>query len=208
MGKLFKVISIILVLILVVGSVFIIGLKSQQQPSVPEYVANPKPVKAEPVPTPEDATQEVVSPDGKWSAILTKKSGLTNSTYTLAIKDLEKSSKKEIYRTTLLDGDNLELPPNTFSPTDKYVFLKKKGDKTEYIVMKASGEDLVKDQQTIEISSLFYKKYEDYVITDVTGWGGYTLLVVNTDKKEGGTGPSFWLDMSGFSFIRLSTRFN
>lgn len=197
-----------LFVILLLGSVIAIGIKSQQrQPDVPKYVAEPKPVQAEVV-APEETIQEMLSADGKWIAILTKKSGLTNATYTLALKDVEQDISKEIYRTTLLDGSDLELPFNTFAPTNEYIFLKESGATNEYIVMKASGENIIDDKQTLEISSLFYEKYDDFVITDVTGWGGYTLLIVNTDKREGGIGPSFWFDMSNHSFIRLSTRFN
>ena len=61
---------------------------------------------------------------------------------------------------------------------------------------------------TIEFAELFESKYPEYKITAVTGWGGLNLIVINTDKIDGGTGPSFWFDLSGHSFIRLSNRFN
>src|SRR3972149_5869304 len=59
-----------------------------------------------------------------------------------------------------------------------------------------SGEPLSQDSETIEFAELFETKYPDYKITAVTGWGGINLIVFNTDKINGGTGPSFWFGFS------------
>jgi hypothetical protein len=59
-----------------------------------------------------------------------------------------------------------------------------------------------------EITELFIAKFPDYKITDVTGWGGVNLIIFNTEKASGGTGPSFWFEVPGGGFIRLSTKFN
>jgi hypothetical protein len=79
---------------------------------------------------------------------------------------------------------------------------------TSYFVLTTSGAPVTKDAQTLDILSLFTAKYPNYTITDATGWAGPTLVVINTNKSDGGIGPSFWFDAGSQSFIQLSTRFN
>jgi hypothetical protein len=158
-----------------------------------------------------DVPQEisVVSPDGKWALKMSEEKGENDTTYIFWILNLVKSSQKEIFRKTVPSGSALTIPQNTFSPDDKYVFIKENsaGD-VHYLVLSASGAPLAKGIPTMEISGLFAAKYPDYKITDVTGWGGQSLIVINTDKNDGGQGPSFWFDVGSGSFIQLGTRFN
>ena len=81
-------------------------------------------------------------------------------------------------------------------------------EKPEYIVLRTDGKDMKDGKNYVEITKLFYEKYDDFVISDVTGWGGEGLIVLNSKSPDGETGPSFWFDLSGFGFIRLSTIFN
>jgi hypothetical protein len=53
----------------------------------------------------------------------------------------------------------------------------------------------------MEISELFYAKYSEYKITDITGWAAPNLLIVNTDDVNSEEGPSFWFDVSSKTFI-------
>jgi len=151
----------------------------------------------------------VGSPDGKLSLKMREEKGETDTTYSFMIMDLVKGSEKEIFWKKVPLGTTLSIPLNTFSPDDKYIFLKETGEGgIGYLLLSASGTPLDKDALTLEISGLFLDKYPDYIITDVTGWGGVNLIVINTDKSDGGTGPSFWFDVSSHSFIQLSTRFD
>lgn len=166
---------------------------------------SPVPVSA--VAPPEDNTKivSVVAPNGKMSAKLTRDA----VSYKLEVTDNVDDTTKQIYSANATDNVSFTLPDNTFSPDDKYLFIERDmGDKSTYLVMKTSGDDVVKDKKTVEVTSLFYEKYNDFKITDVTGWAAPTLLVINTDKKEGGIGPSFWYELPNGPFIRLSTRFN
>lgn len=163
-------------------------------------------VEYKPVNTPKTANAQepklttVGSPDGKMSLTM-KEEGTDNVLYTFLLKDEAAGTVKQIFSKTASDGAALVVPLNTFSPDNKYVFLKETyGGKNSYI-LPLNGEE-------VNFSDLFANKYEDFVITDVTGWGGMNLIVINTDKAEGGTGPSFWFDVTTKSFIRLNNRFN
>jgi hypothetical protein len=155
-----------------------------------------------PVPVVRAAEPIIVgSPDGKMSLTMRKEKGNGTVIYTFLIKDEGSGVQKEIFTKTEAAEVTLSIPDNTFSPNNKYVFLKDTGASgTTYFVLA--------DTQVLDVSSLFAAKYQNYVITDATGWGGPTLLVINTNKAGGGTGPSFWFDVAGKSFIQLSTRFN
>jgi hypothetical protein len=142
----------------------------------------------------------VGSPDGKMSLAM-KEEGDDSVLYTFLLKDEGTGLVKQIFTKTASVGATLTIPFNTFSPDNKYVFLKETyGGKNSYI-LPLNGEE-------INFSDLFANKYEDFLITDVTGWGGINLIVINTDKVDGGVGPSFWFDVTSKSFIRLSNRFN
>lgn len=158
----------------------------------------------------EDESVDIISPDDKYTLNVKKKSvpgGLISQTF--YIKSDENDNPVEIYERESAADDLISVPENTFSPDNKYIFLKY-GDsgKTRYIVLRTDGAELKEGIQSVEIESLFSEKHSDYIITDVTGWGGYTLIVVNTDTIAGQTGPSWWFDLTNFSFIRLSSRFN
>ncbi len=157
-----------------------------------------------------DEKVDILSPDGK--ATLTVKniretSGLVSQTFYVS-SDADKTLVK-IFEKKSNPENLVTVPDNTFSPNNKHLFLKyEEGGTTRYIVMRTDGKDIKEGSHTVEIGSLFSEKHPDYVITDVTGWGSYSLIVVNTNTKDDKTGPSWWFDLSNFSFIRLSSRFN
>ncbi len=155
-----------------------------------------------PVPVVRAAEPTVVgSPDGKMSLIMRKEKGNDTVTYKFTLKDEASGAQKEIFAKTEAAGATLSIPDNTFSSDNKYVFLKETGPSgVVYLVLT--------ETQNFDVSSLFTAKYQNYVIADATGWAGPTLLVINTNKVDGGTGPSFWFDVASHSFIQLSTRFN
>ncbi|MBU2051727.1 hypothetical protein KKH13_00795 [Patescibacteria group bacterium] len=161
----------------------------------------------EPSPSPE-LISSAQSSDGEISLTLKQNPGADTSTWTLTAVQA-KEAPKRLWWATLPDDTTVSIPFNAVSPDNKYLFLKQEGpDKSRYLVLTSSGAPLTKATQTVEFSQLFEQKYPDYQITEATGWGGINLIVFNTDKIAGGTGPSFWFDLSGQSFIRLSNRFD
>lgn len=165
---------------------------------------------ASPTPIPFELKSEVLSPDAKLSLIVQNKLQTNKEVkQTFSVVDRENKTTNQVYETTSISPALVTIPANTFSPNKKFFFLKAKdSSSTKYIVFRTDGKDISKENQSVEIADLFTQKHPDFQITDVTGWGGYSLLVVNTDTPDSKTGPSWWFDLSNFSFIRLSTRFN
>lgn len=149
----------------------------------------------------------IVSPDSK--ATLTMREKNTNGEKELTFSVKKDGVEKEVFSKILSAGSVVSIPYNTFSPDDKYIFLKEVvQDNATYLVFATSGFPIAEDAQYFEIVGKFAEKEPDFKITDVTGWGGSTLIIINTDKNEGGIGPSFWFDVPSQSFIRLTNRFN
>ena len=190
--------TVLIIAIIVIGALayFAYDKKAEIQDKV-EYkpVNTPETVNAQ-----EPRLTTVGSPDGKMSLIM-KENGNDSIFYTFLLKDEEKGTSKQIFTKTASVGAVLTVPFNTFSPDNKYVFIKEAYAGKNSYILPLNGEE-------INFSELFANKYEDYVITDVTGWGGVNLIVINTDKVGGGTGPSFWFDVTTKSFIRLANRFD
>ena len=153
---------------------------------------------------------DVLAPNEKITLTmkgLKKADGTLKQTFFISL-DAAKESV-EIYTHESDPSYQILIPYNTFSPDNKYIFLKiEDPERAQYIVVRTDGKNIRGEEKSVEITSLFYEKYEEFVITEVTGWGGYSLIVVNTNYKDGKIGPSFWFDQSNFSFIQLSNRFN
>ena len=177
-----------------VGGVFVAVRANQNPRSTLPLLA------ATVTPSPSQETR-VQAPNGEKTLVMKEKKDEGTVTYTFSVSGKEGSSRKEIFTKTLPQGGNLSIPYNTFSPDNKYVFLKETAaDSVSYFVLSEDGS-------VLNISDLLEEKYTDYLIADVTGWGGTNLVIVNTDKSGGGMGPSFWFDVASRSFIQLSSRF-
>lgn len=164
-------------------------------------------VASEPSPSPE-LILSGQSADGKVNLKISRKQGAETSTWTLTA-NREKEAAKRIWTATLANNIMVSIPLNTVSPDNKYLFLRQaETGKTNYLVLSTTGELLSPDSPAIEFAELFASKQPNYKITEVTGWAAPTLIVVNTDKITGGTGPSFWFDLASRSFIQLSNRFD
>ncbi len=158
--------------------------------------------------TENETDYEVVSPDGKYSLSLNNK-GSDLIHQTVILQTVKDSSTKILLEKSASKDSLLTVPSNTFSPDDKYIFLKDGADmNTKYLVLRTDSKNLKGETKSAEIISLFYAKYTDFVVTDATGWGGIGVIVVNTDYKNGKIGPSFWFEPASLGFIRLNTRFN
>ena len=198
-----KFIVLICLVISIVSIVLI--MRGRDQESSPSVTRPHTPLiaKAEP---PGETT--VGSPDGKMTLKMQENKGREGVTYIFWILAAD-GSTKEVFRKTLPPVSSLSIPFNTFSPDNKYFFLKQNDPGgASYFALSTSEIPITKDSPTLDIGSLFTAKYPNYKISDMTGWGGLTLIVINTDKAEGGEGPSFWFDVSSGSFIQLSSRFN
>jgi hypothetical protein len=172
----------------------------------PEPESVPIKVLTEVSPSPEPILS-AISADGEVTLEMNQTKGTDTITWTLTANQAEEVAKT-IWWQTMPKDTTMSIPFNTVSPDNKYLFLKQTGtDKIGYLVLTVSGEPIIPETQTIEFAEKFESEYPEYKITEVTGWGGINLIVFNTDKVEGGIGPSFWYDVPNRSFILLSNRF-
>lgn len=157
----------------------------------------------------DDSKVSILAPDGSMTLIVkNKRSGEDTINQKFSIMS-EDDQTVEIYSSDSLKDQLVSVPYNTFSPDNKFIFLKTiTPSGNEYIVMRTDGKFILEESKTVAVIESFNQKFQNLVVTDVTGWGGKNLIVVNTDLKEQGVGPSFWFDVSNLSFIRLASRFN
>jgi hypothetical protein len=153
-------------------------------------------------------TTTMNSPDGTKTLTMKKQ----------PIKDLKKYSfyvsstdtvEQMILSKELENTQNLEIPYNTWSPDNKYIFLKELTPiLNNYYVFSTTGNPVPDNAQQVNIQELFSQKLPEYKITDVTGWAGPTLIIVNTTANKDGQNISFWFDVTNQSFTQLGTYFN
>lgn len=144
----------------------------------------------------------VDSPDGKLTLIMKRTNKDNGVLYSFTV------SGKTIFEKTVESSISFSMPPNAWSPDNKYVFLKETGvASSNFFVLSATKDASEQNDQTANITQLFLTKYPDLTIKDVTGWGGMNLVVVNSNKSDGVRGSSFWFEAPSHSLIQLSTRF-
>jgi hypothetical protein len=198
MGKhRFKLLAFVFVLIAAAGVVFL----SQKMQKTESESFTPAIAEAEEKPQ----LTSVSSPDGKMVLTMKKEKVENGTKFSFSLEESESGINYDLYARTVLTEGSFSVPANTFSPDNKYVFLKEETvGKVNYIVFSIDQSP----DFPIVFSDLFNEKYDGYTITDATGWGGVNLIVFNTDKVEGGTGPSFWFEVPSKAFIQLSNRFD
>jgi len=144
------------------------------------------------------------SPEGSKTLTLEKK----GSVYTLFTSDKSSDQKISVFQKDEPGSQSLEIPFNTWSTDNKYVFLKEiTPDINNYLVFQASGTLFTNDKASISVQEVFKEKVPNYIIEDVTGWAGNTSLIVNAKSIEGDKKVSFWFEVPSQSFIPLGTYF-
>ncbi|MBI3379272.1 hypothetical protein HY029_00795 [Candidatus Gottesmanbacteria bacterium] len=153
-------------------------------------------------------TSEVHSPDGKMKIVMdktTRPQALAN--YTITVSEISGTNKKIILSRTLGENQSIQIPDNSWSPDNKYLFLKETDkDKVSFFVFKSTGESFADGKQYIDVVPLFENKKYEYKLSDITGWDSNNLLHVYTVKGDGTKGPSFWFDVEGKNFYILASR--
>ncbi len=160
------------------------------------------------VPLALNETTMVVSPDGTWKLTMKKQQKETTISYSFLTGATADNHEQLIFNKTISVAQNLTVPYNTWSPDNKYLFLKEStpaGD--NYYVFTAAGNLFSDNSPYINVSDLFNLKLANYTLTEITGWADPNLLIINTKTKQGEQGPSFWFEIPSRSFIQLSTHF-
>jgi len=172
------------------------AIPEEQQATVPEVT--PIPVQ----------TTTMDSPDGTRTLTMKKEQTSETTVHSINVSDAGNVGQT-IFNKELQDTQSLSIPYNTWSPDNKYFFLKESTPSVaNYYVFSASGTPLSENVQYANIQDLFSQKFPDYQITDVTGWADPVLIIVNTTSNKTGQNASFWFDVTSLSFIQLGTFFN
>lgn len=152
-----------------------------------------------------DKSEEVHSPDGTMRLIMqTKPQEEGKVTYSFVLSGVSGENQKVLYTKTVEGNESMTIPLNTFSPDNKYVFLRiNKDGFFDILVFKVSGDAFSNQDPYLSVQELLVKRKVDYVLVDVTGWDAETLLHVVTASENGKKGPGFWFDVASYSFLQL-----
>lgn len=192
MGRKLLLVFVLVAIIALAGVNFYLGKSRQVSSQAPE--AGPDAITAI-LPVEASEKNSVDSPDGKLTLLMKKTKVDGGINYSFSV------SGKEIFAKTVDPTVSFSIPLNSWSPDNKYVFLKETAATgMKFFVLSVSTDASSQNEQTANITDLFTQKYPDLKIKDVTGWGGVNLVIVNSDS-------SFWFEMPAHSFIQLSTHF-
>ena len=134
-----------------------------------------------------------------------KKKGQFQTIFTSSKAD---GQKTQIYKEEALGSNKLEIPYNTWSPDNVYFFLSEKTPAyNNHFVFQSTGNLFPNNLPYVSIHELFSKNTPDYLIEDVTGWGGINLVIVNAKNNADNRKVSFWFDGPSQTFIQLGTYF-
>lgn len=169
--------------------------------------ATPTPTPA-PVPIPVVNTTSWNSSDGTEELILKTTIAAQKTTYDFTLTNTNTGVSQPFFSQTLPNGDNMSIPFNAFSSDNSYVFLKEvQNNVNHFLVFKTNGTNFANGQQYLDVTALFTNYTTNDTLSDVTGWAGPTLLVINAKATNGAT-ESFWFDASSSSFIPLANVFD
>lgn len=150
----------------------------------------------------------VHSGDGTAQLIMRKANQKDGSIlYSFFVANSSSKIERTLFTKNIPTSDTMIIPANTWSPDNKYVFLRENNSNPFNIfVFKASGETFADEEQYLDLTALFEKRNLPYTMADVTGWDSETLLHVHTTAKEKNSrGPSFWFDVTDRAFLQLAT---
>lgn len=193
-----KIIFFITILTIILLFVFV---QKNNKKSQPIFTSAAPPVIS---PIPIEAINIMDSPDGSMTLTLKNK----ETSYSLFASSKSDGQPQLIFKKEEVNSSKLEIPYNTWSPDNIYVFLKEKTPILDnFLVFQSSGSFFSNNLSYLSIQELFKKNVPDYTIEDVTGWGGINLIVINAKNIIDDRKVSFWFDVPSQSFIQLGTYF-
>ncbi len=154
-------------------------------------------------PRPEKITK-VDSGDGKISLILsTKQTSDDAIDNVFKVSDNSKNQEWPLFEKTTTPATSISIPINAWTPDDKQLFFIENGPETHYYVFKADGASFKNGDKFLDVANFWAKSKNNYAIKNVTGWASGDLLIVETLKPDGTTGPWFWFVTSSRKFLQL-----
>lgn len=140
----------------------------------------------------------VLSGDGTMKVTMKSQEKLDGTTdYSFFVSDSSDKNSKLLYSKSIKKG-SMDIPKNTWSPDNKYLFILDKEDGDHYLVFKANGELFANGDKFIDATLLFEKKQPSFLLSEMTGWDGLGLMHVRA------TNTSFWFDIDSQNFLQLA----
>lgn len=158
----------------------------------------------------QDATERTSGDGSKVLSVTSKPVSSTANLFTLNVQDAKTGQSQTVASLTLENSMYVNLPYNTWSPSNTYFFVEYKtssGAVVDVHALKATAEA---STQFADLSAVtaFEKKQSSYAFDRVTGWASNTLLIVNSRKlTDDSKGPSFWYEVPSQAVIQLSQQF-
>ena len=172
---------------------------------VVESIQEPTPTAA---PSPITSTVEQPTPDGrKKLRMTTVTTGDTEKTYTFTVIDTETNEEKIVYKTVTSKDESINVPFNTWSPDNKYFFVKLVTSAgTDSLVFRGDGAPITESEQLINSTAIFRAQITNNKYQDTTGWASETLLIINTTTPTDSV-QSYWFEVPSKAIIPLATQF-
>lgn len=150
-----------------------------------------------------------ISPDGEKFVIMTATENSDGITaYQISTENADGTNKIQVYTQNLDSTRNMSVPYNTWSPDDKYFFVQENfGKDKRILVFQATGEPFSQEEPYLDAASIFKAKETGNIFDEATGWASETLIIINTVKKDGSKGYSYWFEVPSKAVIQLSTDF-
>ena len=195
--------------------VFFVGQagKTQKQfhslTNLPAMAADsaPTPIQSEPTIEPPTLSSQI-SPDGtKKVEMKITPSKNDSKTYEISTSDGDGQSY-DITKITLDAKSAVTLPFNTWSPDNRYFFIKEDTQNGPLVmVFKATGEAFPDGALSLDLTKAFENRATGNNFVEATGWASETLIIINTTHTDKTQGPSYWFEVPSKAIIQLSTQF-
>lgn len=144
-------------------------------------------------------SSNVLSVDGTMNATMKSQEKLDGTIdYSLYVSDSSGKNSKLLYSKNVQKG-SMNIPKNSWSPDNKYLFLLDREAGDHYLVFRANGDPFANGDKFIDGTLLFKQKQPTFVLLDMTGWDGVGLM--HTRAANGG---SFWFEVDTQNFVQLA----
>lgn len=151
--------------------------------------------------------KKIVSSDRSKALYIRSTKQLDSQTlYELFISDTQGANARVLLTKVLGSTRYLEIPINSWSPEDNYIFVQVIGHGTvdTAIVLTPTGKPFDGGEMYIDIAELWKLKNMEFSFRKVTGWASPTLLILYTSKADGYPGPAYWFEVPTGNFIQLA----
>lgn len=185
--------------IILVAAFFL--LRDQNRTTNVTAQPTPTPVTKE-VPSSKNQKSEIHSSDGTMKTVMEIKPQQNDTTaYSFTVSGISGAGEHPLFTKTVGKDGSMLLPPNSWSPNNKYLFIQeKKGDSINALVFKASGEPFAKGEDFLDIGENLAKKKPGTKLKEATGWAASDLVQITTASQDGK--GSYWFVIETGSFLQ------